>query len=88
MASSTVTSKGQITIPKMIRERFGLREGSVLEFIVDEDGRILLRPRADDGLDRIFGALRDFAPKRPISVEKMKAAVRARAARKARGTRE
>ena len=85
MASSTVTSKGQVTIPKAIRERLGLEEGSVLEFIVDEAGRVILRPRADDGLDRAFGALREFAPKRPVSVEEMKSAVKARAARKGRG---
>ena len=40
MASSTVTSKGQITIPKAIRERLGLEEGSVLEFVADETGNI------------------------------------------------
>jgi antitoxin PrlF len=85
MASSTVTSKGQITIPKAIRERLGLEEGSVLEFIVDESGQVFLRPRADDGMDRVFGALREFAPKRPVTVDEMKAVVKARAARKARG---
>lgn len=85
MASSTVTSKGQITIPKAIRDRLGLKEGSVLEFVVDEVGQVLLRPRAEDGTDGVYGALRDFAPKRPISVDEMKAVIKARAARKARG---
>ena len=85
MASSTVTSKGQITIPKAIRERLGLKEGSVLEFVVDEAGKVFVRPRADDGTDRVFGALREFTRSEPVSVDEMKAIVRARAARKARG---
>ncbi len=85
MATSTVTSKGQITIPKAIRERLGLKEGSVLEFVVDETGKVFVRPRAADGTDRVFGALREFAPSEPVSVDEMKALVRARAARKARG---
>ncbi len=85
MASSKVTSKGQITIPKAIRERLGLEEGSVLEFVADETGNIFLRPRADDGTDRVFGALREFAPRQPITVDEMKAVVKARAARKVRG---
>ncbi len=85
MASSTVTTKGQITIPKAIRERLGLKEGSVLEFVADETGKIFLRPREDDGTDRVFGALREFAPRQPITVDEMKAVVKARAARKVRG---
>ena len=85
MASSTVTSKGQITIPKSIRQRLGLEEGSVIDFVADETGKIVLRPRADDGTDRVYGALKEFAPKQAITVDEMKAVVEARAARKVRG---
>lgn len=60
-------------------------EGSVLEFVADETGNIFLRPRADDGTNRVFGALKEFAPREPISVGEMKAVVKARAARKVRG---
>lgn len=81
MATSTVTSKGQITIPKAIRERFRLGEGDILEFVVDETGRILLQPHT--GIAQIGGLLREFARPQPVTVEEMKAAVRARAARKA-----
>lgn len=87
MAVSTVTSKGQITIPKSIRDRFELTEGSVLEFIVDEDSRIVLRPRRSRGVEEILGLLEDFAPAEPVSVEEMKRTVRARAGRKFRGKR-
>ena len=37
MAKTKVTSKGQVTIPKDVRERLGLRPGDEIEFV--EDGR-------------------------------------------------
>jgi AbrB family looped-hinge helix DNA binding protein len=37
MESTIVTSKGQITIPKEIRQQLGIRKGSKIEFIVVED---------------------------------------------------
>ena len=39
---ATVTSKGQITIPKRVRELLGIRPGSVIDFERIEDGRIVL----------------------------------------------
>ena len=87
MPVSTVTSKGQITIPKLIRERFGLTEGTKLEFLVDTDGRLLLRARRDDSADGVLGCLKDYAPEMPVSVDDMKRAVRSRARKKARDER-
>ena len=40
-----VTSKGQVTIPKDIRDRLGIGPGSEVEF-VERDKVVLLRPRA------------------------------------------
>ena len=42
--STTVTSKGQVTIPKPIREYFGLKEGSQVDFEYTADGQVNLRP--------------------------------------------
>jgi AbrB family looped-hinge helix DNA binding protein len=39
----TVTSKGQVTIPKPVRDRLGIRPGSKIDFDVGEDGRAYLR---------------------------------------------
>lgn len=41
--TSTVSSKGQITIPQEVRIRLGLRPGDRVEFVT-EDGRTVLRP--------------------------------------------
>lgn len=53
MATATITSKGQITIPKAIRDRI---PGRVVEFFV-RDGEILLRP-----VESAAGALAEYAP--------------------------
>jgi AbrB family looped-hinge helix DNA binding protein len=39
---SRVTRKGQVTIPKRVREYLGIEPGSVVEFEVADDGRIVL----------------------------------------------
>jgi antitoxin PrlF len=41
--SSTLSSKGQVTIPQEIRTRLGLKEGDRVEFVI-EAGRTVLRP--------------------------------------------
>jgi antitoxin PrlF len=44
-----ITSKGQVTIPKRIREYLGLKAGSIVEFQYAGDGRIMLK--ADQDID-------------------------------------
>jgi antitoxin PrlF len=42
MSSSTLTRKGQTTIPKDIRERLGLKPGDKIKFTVNADGSVTL----------------------------------------------
>lgn len=42
--STTVTSKGQVTIPKQMRDYLGLTPGSRVDFAWTADGQIVLRP--------------------------------------------
>ncbi|EWY41563.1 AbrB family transcriptional regulator [Skermanella stibiiresistens SB22] len=44
--ATTVTTKGQVTIPKPIRDRLGIGPGSAVEFEIARDGRVVLA-RAD-----------------------------------------
>ena len=44
MAKTRITAKGQVTIPKEVRERLGLRPGDELEFM-EEDGVFRLSKR-------------------------------------------
>ena len=50
MATSTLTSKEQITIPKEIRRQVQLRIGQKVRFDVDSRGRVILTPQVHDGL--------------------------------------
>ena len=40
--ATTVTSKGQVTVPQRVRERLGIVPGSKVEFELAEDGRVVL----------------------------------------------
>ncbi|MGN6583759.1 MAG: AbrB/MazE/SpoVT family DNA-binding domain-containing protein [Rhizobiaceae bacterium] len=45
--STTVTTKGQVTIPKSVRDLLGLKPGTKVEFRAGVNGEIVLK-RADD----------------------------------------
>lgn len=49
---ATITSKGQVTIPKEIRERLALERGEKVSFELTEDGRVVLR-KTGDPLDEL-----------------------------------
>ncbi len=66
---ATLTSKGQITLPKEIRDRLDLNAGAVLDFQVLEDNTITARAVKPDAR-RIRGLLKSPHPS-PLSVEQM-----------------
>lgn len=42
MATATVTSKGQITIPSLVRKRLKLKPGDQIDFVIEPDGHVSL----------------------------------------------
>jgi AbrB family looped-hinge helix DNA binding protein len=70
---ATLTSKGQITLPKEIRDRLGLDAGSMLDFQVLEDNTITAREVKPDAR-RIRGLLKS-PHSAPLTVEQMDDAV-------------
>ncbi|MDZ7808340.1 MAG: AbrB/MazE/SpoVT family DNA-binding domain-containing protein [Gracilimonas sp.] len=40
MATATITSKGQVTIPKKIRDKLGLKPGDKVDFEVNDKGKL------------------------------------------------
>jgi len=81
MPTSTITSKGQITIPKEVREKLGLREGDRIDFLVDSNGNAILKP-ASFSFRQLKGILHR-KNRKTISVEKMNEAIRYRWKKKA-----
>ena len=54
---SIVSEKGQVTIPKRLRDRLGLRAGTVIDFD-EEAGRLVGRKASSvDPLDALYGSL-------------------------------
>jgi len=81
MSTATLTSKGQTTIPKDVRDRLRLKPGDRIEFIVQPDGRVLIVPATVDARS-LKGLL---APaKRRVSLTEMDDAIRTGAAARAR----
>ncbi|MBK1706963.1 AbrB/MazE/SpoVT family DNA-binding domain-containing protein [Halochromatium glycolicum] len=56
MTTATLTTKGQITIPKHIRDRLMLHAGDKLDFTLTETGDVLLKP-VTRRVDEVFGRL-------------------------------
>ena len=78
MPVSTVTTKGQTTIPKSIRDFLKLHAGDRLDFILEDSGRVVLR-RATLNVKDLEGILHRPGRK-PVSVEEMNRVIRSRAA--------
>jgi len=76
MPTATLTSKGQTVIPKAIREQLGLKPGDTIDFIIQENGDILIRPAAQD-VQKLKGML--YRPgRKPVSIEDMNIAIKQR----------
>ena len=56
---STISSKGQVTVPVEVRERLGLTPGTVVDFEVREGGAFLKKGyRGDHPVDAVYGRLK------------------------------
>lgn len=55
--TSRVSEKGQVTIPKAIRTKLGLRPGTVIEFEADRGRLIGRKAHRRDVIDDLYGSL-------------------------------
>lgn len=67
---ATVTSKGQVTIPKEIRDRLELESGTEVEFVLDDDGQITVRRKRSTVEE--LRALRDRLTERDVDLDEMR----------------
>ena len=73
MTTAKVTSKGQITIPKQVRDRLGLRSGDRVDFI--EEGGVwrIEKELAESPFEKYRGYLRHLSGRHPDElVEEMR----------------
>jgi AbrB family looped-hinge helix DNA binding protein len=74
MQQATLTSKGQITIPKLVRDFLALHAGDKIEFILTNNNEIVLKP-VTKKVDEVFGRL--YKADRPaIDIEVMDALIK------------
>lgn len=55
---TVVSEKGQITIPKPLRVRLGLRKGQILDVNEDNGKLILAKRNSRDAIDELYGILK------------------------------
>jgi AbrB family looped-hinge helix DNA binding protein len=79
MATATLSSKGQITIPLAVRQKLGVATGDRVEFVELPNGQFALLPAIDD-----VRALKGIVakPRRPVTVDAMRRIVARRGAGK------
>ena len=82
LSTTTLTSKGQITLPKAIRDRLALKQGDRFQVAVGRDGSLTLEREQQPPLEGAYGMLHRLAGRNPVSITEMRAAVRRRAKRK------
>lgn len=59
---SIVSEKGQVTIPKALRAKLGLRPGTVLDFEADRGRLVGRKTGARDVIDELYGSLKMDEP--------------------------
>lgn len=70
MLSSSVTTKGQVTIPIELREKLGIKPGDRVGF-VDEGDRIVLQ-RQETAIEAVFGLVKTS---KGVTLEQMEEAI-------------
>lgn len=75
MPTATITSKGQLTLPKKIRTLLGLKRGDKVRFFEKKKGEYVMEPVNID-IKQFKGCLP--RPKKPVSLEEMVAAIKKR----------
>jgi len=69
MLTTALTSKGQITIPKAVRESLQLSPGDKISFVISDDGEAVIRPLSKSASE-MFGTLALKEDKK-VSIEDM-----------------
>ena len=79
MAEAKLTSRGQLVIPKAVRQHLHLQTGDTVDFVIQNGGEVVVHPVIKD-----VGELKGLLKKKrtPVSLEQMDEAIHKRAGRK------
>ena len=72
---ATITSKGQVTLPKSLREALNLSTGDKLSFELGKEGEVRMTPKHSP-IHLLKGLL--SGPESPVSLDEMKRAIQKR----------
>jgi antitoxin PrlF len=73
MPTATLTTKGQVTIPKEVRDHLGVDTGDRLSFVVQDDGTVIVKPITRHV--RELGGLLHRPGQRPVTTNEMDEAI-------------
>ena len=88
--ATTMTTKGQVTVPREIRDRLGLKSGDKMAFTMLSDGTVVMRPKTRRLADLAGSLTRPAQPKvaiedmNPLTATTAKASTKGAAKRPAR----
>jgi AbrB family looped-hinge helix DNA binding protein len=74
MPTATLTSKGQLTLPRKVREHLRVESGDAVEFVIGPDGEVRVRAGEVD-VEDLKGLLKQPG-RRAVTVDQMDAAIR------------
>ena len=70
MEITSVTSKGQVTIPKVVRQQLGIRQGSRIEFsLVGDHIEMRVKTSPLEEIESGFGMLKSRRPAIPVDLD-------------------
>jgi len=78
MSTATMTSKGQITVPKEVRVLLGLHTGTKIKFNVSDSGDVNFSP-ITESITNLKGIV--AKPSKPVSIEDMADTIKVRGSR-------
>ena len=73
MPTATVTSKGQVTLPKKVREALKVKPGDQIDFVLGAEGEVRVRAGRFDARD--LKGLLHRPGRKPVSLEAMEEAI-------------
>lgn len=80
MVTTTLSSKGQMIVPKRIRDALALKPGDDLVVALEPDGfSVRTRRNRKQAIERLAGSLKQPGRRRPMSIAEMDQAVRDKA---------